>query len=582
MSPSGRGHDAGNGLVGLLLVGGFTVVAGLVVLLVEWPLLVASSLRGHLTLMAPGEAVGGAVRWLLGGEHGDPRRMEVWSEYRDVLPSPTLWIVLDALLVLTLLAVVVMAAARVDGWRGRREVGLPGWHPRAHVTPRAWARPRDLLHLQPADQRRIGTALARSVRRAATPAPNADSWRLGRLRGAELRSMPESHLMAVAPTRSGKTTRVLIPALLEHDGPAIVLSNKTDVFDATINHRQTLGPVWVYAPMTAPDALRSYACGWTPLEGCEEWEFALRMGRWLLDADPNSTSSDNGSAGARFYNREAFAVALPPLLHAAALGDHSMGDVQDWLRSGVDALDVPRRILEDAGARQAGDAIAGLQALDERPRSLVLMSASQLVDAYRLPAVRAADHAGFSPRLLREGTLYLIAPEGEQEMLAPLLGAILGSTLRHWEQAATTGTPPLLRILADEAAHLAPLAKLPTYLAVSASWNVRWCLIYQSLAQLRDRYGANADTILANVLSKLFMGPIQAEQDRRYLIDAVGEETVTSRSWNSRSTLQASHHERQASKLSAQVLMQLAVGEAVMIHGRDLPAITRLAPYWEL
>lgn len=49
-----------------------------------------------------------------------------------------------------------------------------------------------------------------------------DGWPLGRLRGCALRSNPESHLMAVAPTRSGKTTRVVVPSLLEHDGPAIV------------------------------------------------------------------------------------------------------------------------------------------------------------------------------------------------------------------------------------------------------------------------------------------------------------------------------------------------------------------------
>ena len=87
------------------------------------------------------------------------------------------------------------------------------------------------------------------------------------------------------------------------------------------------------------------AVGWTPLRGCEDWEHALRMGRWIFDADPSAAADSSDSGGARFYNRDATAVALPPLLQAAALGERNMTAVLTWLRGGLEALDEPREIL---------------------------------------------------------------------------------------------------------------------------------------------------------------------------------------------------------------------------------------------
>jgi hypothetical protein len=345
--------------------------------------------------------------------------------------------------------------------------------------------------------------------------------------------------------------------------------------------------VWAYAPFAEAGVLDGARCGWSPLAGCESWGYALRMGRWLFDADPNSAAVSDGS-GARFYNRDAVSTALPPLLHAAAFSGRRMSDVLAWMRGGTDGLDEPRDLLEDSGATMIASAIAGIQALEDRPRSLLLMSAAQLVDAYRFPDLEQPDLPVFRPAdLLEGGTLYLIAPESEQELLAPLFGGILGAVLRACEERASKTGPlePPLRILADEAAHLAPLAKLPTYLAVSGGWGVRWCVVYQSLAQIRHRYSNEADAVLGNLLCKLVLGPVQDAETRRYVEELLDEEvtTTTSRSRNGGfgPDVSTTTHERRAAKVSAQRLMQLREGEAVFIHGRDLPAITRLPLWWE-
>ena len=75
-----------------------------------------------------------------------------------------------------------------------------------------------------------------------------------------------------------------------------------------------------------------------------------------------------------------------------------MADVLTWLRGGLEALDEPREIITAHDAHRGAAQIAGVQALDERPRSLLLMSAAQLVSAspetglkQALPPSRRAD-----------------------------------------------------------------------------------------------------------------------------------------------------------------------------------------------
>jgi type IV secretion system protein VirD4 len=564
------------------------VAAGLgvvAVALIEWPVLVWSTLHGRPTLMNPWAALDGVLHAVFMRRIAAPRS---WAPWLDVLPPRWAWIAIDVVGVVLLALLVVAVVMRVDRWRGRSRLGLSSADPRRGMKSRSWAKPRDWQHLQSrSGSRRAAGRLLTGERRA--PAPRGgDGWALGELRGVEMRSAPEMHLCVIAPTRSGKTTRVVMREAGEHVGPAVVLSNKTDVLAATAEVRAERGPVWVYAPMSDLRSLGMRGCCWTPLTGCGDWSGALAMAQWIFDADPGAAAASDSSGGARFYNREAVEALLPALLHAAALGGRGMADVLGWLRGGVDALDVPRELLDCHGAEHAALALAGVQALDERPRSLLTMSAAQLIGAYRHPEVQAADRHGFDPdRLLDEGgTLYLIAPEGHQELLAPIFGGLLGELLRMCERRAQhvrdPRVLPLLKILADEAAHLAPLAQLPMLLSVSAGWGARWCLVFQSIAQIRHRYGVQADAVLGNTLCKLAMGPIHDRATRDELVALLGDELVeqTSRTDSAGSRSSVTRHEQVRPKITAEQLAMLGEGEAIAIHGRDLPAVVQL-PVWE-
>lgn len=173
-------------------------------------------------------------------------------------------------------------------------------------------------------------------------------------------------------------------------------------------------------------------------------------------------------------------------------------------------------------ARQL-EAIAGL---DPRNRGTTYQSAGSLLAAYRHPDVLQTTRAGLSAESFLSGanTLYICAPAHRQRELAPLVVALLSSIFEHAATRAAAAGPqqPTLRVLLDELANIAPIRNLPQLLSQASSQGVPIAPVVQSIAQLEERYGDAAQTILANCTTKLFMGPVTDETTRSYLAGLLG------------------------------------------------------------
>lgn len=456
---------------------------------------------------------------------------------------------------------VLVATAAVTLWRrleplaaanrlGRRPYDLRG------RRPRAWARPRDVAEL--------------IVRRR-----EPERFTLGLLDGRLLAAHREAHVAVVAPTRSGKTTRCVIPWLLEHPGPAIVTSTKTDILAATAAERGRDGKVLVWDPFGRD------CVGWTPLAGCGSWSGALQQAQWLADA-----VQEGDSEVARYWRGEA-AKLLAPLLHAAALKCAGIHTVVDWLDR--QELEEPQCVLALKRAEAAGRQLAAVASLDDRNRGTTYMSAGSLLAAYRFPEVAATACTDLTPSTLLDGrpnTLYLVASERHQRLLTPLVVSIVAEVLHHAAELGNAGRPlePTLRVLVDEAANVAPLRDLPGHLSQAAAHGVRFATVWQSLAQMRERYREGADSILANSTAKLFMGPVTDEITRRYITGLLGDEFVdtasrTVRRGGGEASVTVGSTKR--AKASAAALQQLGGDRAMVVEGHHPPAVVALRPYWK-
>jgi len=121
------------------------VTAGfLLYLAAEIPALLWSAPQGRIAVLPFADAVGGMTRWIVGGLGEDPRTVQGLVEHREMLPPLLVWIALDAILMLAVVAGLFVAWLRIDRWRSLEPLGLPAWDPRSWVVQRSWARPRDL------------------------------------------------------------------------------------------------------------------------------------------------------------------------------------------------------------------------------------------------------------------------------------------------------------------------------------------------------------------------------------------------------------------------------------------------------
>ena len=108
----------------------------------------------------------------------------------------------------------------------------------------------------------------------------------------------EVQICAIAAPRSGKTSGLVTPALLEHDGPAVTTSTKTDVVLATRARRERMGETFVWDPVRRAQPLLGPAAGLRVL-GARAAGRALARPRRAARPDRQRRVLRRGGAGAR-------------------------------------------------------------------------------------------------------------------------------------------------------------------------------------------------------------------------------------------------------------------------------------------
>lgn len=334
-----------------------------------------------------------------------------------------------------------------------------------------WARPRDLRAL--------------FVRRG----EDRDRTVLGTINGRLVAAERQVSTIVIAPTRSGKTSGLMVPAIIAHAGPVIATSVKGDLL-ATAAYRQTVGEVRVFDPTGATGWPGS---GWSPVAASSTWLGARRTADRLL----RQARQGNGShtdfwqgMGMRF---------LAPLLFAAAQGGASMRDVLRWVE--LVEQDEPTAALADIAETAEGfGALTSLESLwqeDHRIRGSVVQTVATALEAYQDSGVMCAAqrHEITAEWLLQEGqhnTLYVVAPADDQERLEGVFAALLSDLIAAaFARATEQGRPldPVLQCVLDEAPYVARLPNLARVASTGAGEGIRLLTSAQTMSQLVERWG---------------------------------------------------------------------------------------------
>ncbi len=325
---------------------------------------------------------------------------------------------------------------------------------------------------------------------------------------------PERSTLVLGPSRSGKTSSLVVPNVLSAPGAVVATSTKPDVLRATAAARASSGWCLVFDPsgtVELPPGV--HRVGWSPVRSARDWHGALEVADAMVRTARGKPNGVVG-AGPEGHWTERAAALLAPLLHAASLDGVSMRGVLHWVdrHDGARALGVLVSRLGDEAVPT--DLLAGILSTDEREQSGIWSTASGVLAAYRSPGALASTEA---PLLDPDGfcagahTLYVCAPAAQQQLLAPLVVAMLSQVREAAYRRSALGqppeAPPVLFAL-DEVANIAPLPELPSMVTEGPGQGLLTLACLQDLSQARARWGAEADAFVSIFSTTVVLGGI--------------------------------------------------------------------------
>ena len=339
--------------------------------------------------------------------------------------------------------------------------------------------------------------------------------------GAPRHARAERAVLLLGPPRAGKTSAVIIPALIAHPGPAVSTSTKNDVASATRPARSRDGQTWVFDPTGVgggPGGSRELR--WSPVGSSVSWDGALLMAR-AMTHQIGAGTTDRSHWASRAQ------ALLAPLLHAAAVHGRDMETVVEWVMR--HELDDAGILLEDERCSQlAFSSLLGLLNTEDRERSSIFSATADALQAYTSEtALRAARDPNFdADAFVRSAdTVYIHAPAEEQAAAAPIVCGLLSEIRRATYRAHATGELPHGRMLfaLDEVANIAPLAELPQIASEGGGQGLTLLAALQDLSQARQRWGQQADGFLTLFGTKLILRGIADAKTLEAMSQMLGE-----------------------------------------------------------
>lgn len=357
---------------------------------------------------------------------------------------------------------------------------------------------------------------------------------LGQVQANYLRHDGPEHVMAFAPTRSGKGVGLVIPTLLSWTGSAVVHDIKGENWQLTAGWRSRFSHCLLFNP-TDPRSAR-----YNPLlevrKGPDEVRDVQNIADILVDPDGALERRNH-------WEKTSHALLVGAILHVLyAEEEKTLARVATFLSDPQRSFQKTLRKMMETNHLGTADrpivhpvvASAAREVLNksENERSGVLSTAMSFLGLYRDPTV-AITTAACDWRIAdlvdceRPVSLYLVIPPSDISRTKPLVRLVLNQIGRRLTERLE-GDPGKRRrhqllMMLDEFPALGRLDFFETALAFMAGYGIRAYLIAQSLNQISKAYGEN-NAILDNCHVRIAFSS-NDERTAKRISDALGTAT---------------------------------------------------------
>ncbi|RUU05970.1 conjugal transfer protein TraG [Mesorhizobium sp. USDA-HM6] len=357
---------------------------------------------------------------------------------------------------------------------------------------------------------------------------------LGKLKDHYLRHDGPEHVMAFAPTRSGKGVGLVVPTLLSWTSSAVIHDIKGENWQLTSGWRSTFSHCLLFNPTDARSAR------YNPLLEVRKGPNEIRDVQNIADilVDPEGALERRNH-----WEKTSHSLLVGAILHVLyAEEEKTLARVATFLsdpqRSFAATLQrmMTTNHLGAANKPQVHPVVASAarEVLNksENERSGVLSTAMSFLGLYRDPTVAAATSA-CDWRIAdlmdaeRPMSLYLVVPPSDISRTKPLVRLVLNQIGRRLTERLE-GDPKKSRkhqllMMLDEFPALGRLDFFETALAFMAGYGIRAYLIAQSLNQISKAYGEN-NAILDNCHVRIAFSS-NDERTAKRISDALGTAT---------------------------------------------------------
>ena len=409
---------------------------------------------------------------------------------------------------------------------------------------------------------------------------------LGRLlpAGRVLQASWEDVILAIFAPRTGKTTSLAVPTILDAPGAVVACSNKADLYltTAALREADTGSRVWVFDPQHITHTPQQW--WWNPLRGPMGMDDATRLAGGFVMAVADDS------------NREIWGPAanelLSNLIFAAHMGHLTLLEVYRWLFD--EATEEPARLLREHGHGAAADSLTGTQGLPPETRGSVYFTARSGTSSLRDNDIArwVTPQPGlpeFTPVEFVETrqTLYLLSKNvaggtSAASLMSALTTEVRVAAERAGERRGGRIDPPLVLVL-DEVANICRIRDLPEQYSHLGSRSIIPIAILQSYAQgervwgkagMKELWGAATIKLIGSGADDADF----AEDISRIIGDHDVDVLTFSRGQGGGSSSTSTRRER---ILPAAAVRALPKSQAVLLATGVRPAMIRLLPWYD-
>ena len=341
------------------------------------------------------------------------------------------------------------------------------------------------------------------------------------------------HHLAIAGTRAGKGVSVVIPAIIDHDGPVVCLDVKGENFAVTRRWRAGLGRrVVVLNPFGVIEPSQD---GFNPLD-------YVRDTHLVRDIDVLAEGLVRPEVGAANHfsemARQMIAASIEVVVSQHIAAERNLITVMDNLLSAglMKRLQAWSNAPEQFGTRPA-QAAAALLAAGENERGAVMTTVKKAFEWARSDEMRtflSRSNTNFDDLLDDKIDIFIAVPLdqlGAQAVFMRLLiNIVLGTVVR---QDGRRIAEKRILLVMDEFVRLGRMEKLLDIANVAAGSGIEALFVTQDKGQIEAVYGkSDTDSLLgACVTSRIFgLGRLESNT-AEWAANALGEQTIVTHSF---------------------------------------------------